>query len=84
MRSRGRERNTISMMDTFVMVETYSQEIRLELDGPGQVWQGGFGFSHCQEDRGSLVEGQVVLCVSLCEAQSPETCHFNFSEGASM
>lgn len=57
------------MMNTFVMVETYSQEIGLELDGPGQVWQGGFGFSHCQEDGGSLVEGQVVLGISLCAAQ---------------
>lgn len=65
-----------SMMDTLVTVETYSQEIGLKLDGPGQVWQGGFGFSHCQEDRGSLVEGQVVLRISLCEAQRPESYHF--------
>lgn len=72
------------MMGTFVMEETNSQEIRLELDGPGQVWQGGFGLSHCQEDRCSLVEGQVVLRVSLCEAQSPARCHFNFSEAASV
>lgn len=58
------------------MVETYSQEIGLELDGPGQVWQGGFGFSHCQEDCSSLVEGQVVLRISLCEAQKLVTLTF--------
>lgn len=62
------------------MVETYSQEIGLELDGPGQVRQGRFGLAHGQEDGGSLVEGQVVLRVSLCEAQSPESRHFPFGE----
>lgn len=56
-------------MHIFEMMSTYGQEIGLELDGPGQVWQGGFGFPHGQENRGSLVEGQVVLRVSLCEAQ---------------
>lgn len=49
---------------------TYSQEIRFELDGHGQIRQGRFGFSHRQEHRCALVEGEVVLRVSLCEGSS--------------
>lgn len=44
---------------------THSQEVRLKLDGSGQVWQSRFGFSHRQEHRSPLVEGQVILRVSL-------------------
>lgn len=53
---------------------TYSQEVRLELDGLGQVWQGRFGFSHSQEHGGSLVVRQVILRVSLCKTS--RTRHF--------
>lgn len=47
------------------MWRTYSKEVRLELDGSGQIWQGRFGFSHGQEDCSSLVVGQVIVRVSL-------------------
>lgn len=49
---------------------TYSQEIRFELDGHGQIRQGRFGFSHRQEHRCALVEGEVVLRVPLWEGPS--------------
>lgn len=56
-------------MNTCARIQTYSQEIGFELDGPAQVREGRFGLSHGQEDRGPLVEGQVVLRVSLCKGQ---------------
>lgn len=46
---------------------TYWQEVRLQLDGPGQIGQSGLRSSHGQEHSSPLIVGQVVLRVSLWE-----------------